>query len=1381
MSRNNFLIRLFCCFAMSFLFSGMVETRAQTTGSQYMSENNSNGFTLKKVVSDTTIATGQTFSYYLYFSIPAGATTVLIKDVLPSGLVYQGYTMSAVCGASTVTIPTVGVGGTVTNSTNGIFQVAFPSVAVSCSGTICITVNFPNGTTCNGAAVRNNACTTGNLGPIKVDFCTGFVTTTAIATNPWQVSKYILNAAYQGGSCPYATIDSVIEYQVCVSKIYGTTGQLNLVNGVMTDVLPVGATLVSSTCGVTQTASTLTWNVGNLVATLPYNQVCCTFKVLYPRALFPLGSSITNTPALSGGLGAAAANGPSCGTFSNILGNTTCVQIKPVTLTTSGYLSKYAYTNGQAGCGGYYQIYFCNTGTAPISGLTITDVLPTTLTGYTLSNGAGVTSSITSGTMTATYAGSLAPGACAFVNVTFTIPSSAAANSTITNCASATYTGLATPVQSCWSFVVQAPAANACIWKDVCNLQPSYLPGQIIRYRLRVQNIGGQPITGASITDILNPNLQYVGNPAYYTTTNWASPCSSPALPSGATALTGVTASQSGQTLTFNLPSIPASCQSLFYVYCSNYGNTSVPYNYIEFDVKIKDTACLGNIPNFFAISGGNVVAQNSNVIPINVTGTAAFNTDKTVSIDNGTTYAASALSSAGSNVQFKLKFTPSVLSTSAMRHVTFLDLMPRDKGTLDGFITARPTSRGSQYDLIFQNSVSTSPAANGGYDLSNVTDAFINTLIVPSVGAMFPYAVGTNTPNWTSVTTNTVIPVGSKNIFGYFGAAPIATSSAAEAIFKAQIPAGTAAGLTACNSYVANAAVCHLINSGLMTNTSMGYCESGKVCVDVTQSPVTVCCDSVKIIVLPNNPCCSRITSSKNCEIKNISVTLSNGTISGATFAGTSATCFGSTTAANGLATYTFSPSSGVCGGGMDLQLCVNATVAGSVGIVYVITFANGETCTKDTKVNCDVLPVNCCDAIRIIKNPVQGKCCSQMITGANCKIKGIDVTVTNGTLGNVTFAGTTASAFTGLSSSTLTANTFVNNTGAGGSVDITVCPTPSANPTYIKYIINFTDGTSCTKLDTLNCLTDCCRATQVTQITTNGQCCSRLVSACPVKELTIDVSNGNLGNVTFAGTGFTGLTNSTLTMASFGNTNPAVGGIDVTICPRPTANPVIVHYVMFLADGTKCEKYDTLRCTPPVLDSCTIAACYAVTATGLSVNFNATGTTSNNPIVMYVWDFGDATYGTSTTPTISHNYAANGSYVVCMTVHTLFKGSICTCTKTICKTIKIAQGSTFSTGCTRSLIGGGTTNEIGKMVASPNPSSGNFHITLVNSTEFLSQRNAEIKVLNLQGQVVFSKAININEAEFDINGQDFPAGLYFISLLKDSELISTIKIVKN
>ena len=132
--------------------------------------------------------------------------------------------------------------------------------------------------------------------------------------------------------------------------------------------------------------------------------------------------------------------------------------------------------------------------------------------------------SISGGVMTATYAASLAPGACAYLQVNFTIPIGATVGSTINNCANVTYTGLGSPIQSCAPFIVTAPAAKACIWKEVCNQQPSYTAGQTFRYRLRVQNIGGQAITGASITDVLNPNLQYVGNPTYYTTTNWASP-----------------------------------------------------------------------------------------------------------------------------------------------------------------------------------------------------------------------------------------------------------------------------------------------------------------------------------------------------------------------------------------------------------------------------------------------------------------------------------------------------------------------------------------------------------------------------------------------------------------------------------------------------------------------------------------------------------------------------------------------------------------------------------------------------------------------------------------------------------------------------------------
>jgi uncharacterized repeat protein (TIGR01451 family) len=1341
------------------------------TNSQFMQEANSNGFFLKKVVSDTTIASGQTFSYTLYFSIPAGATNVNLIDVLPNALTFQGYSVSAVCGTMNVTsAPTVGNQG-------GTLQLNFPSVPSGCSGSVSMTVKFPAGTTCNGTGVRNNVCMNGNVGPVKTDFCTGFVSTSATAINPWQIGKSVVGAAFQGGTCPNVTLDSIITYRICVSKIYGTNGQLNLVNGVVTDVLPSGATLVSSTCGVTQAGNTLTWNVGNMAVTPPYNQQCCDIQVKYPRALFPIGSQITNSATLTGGLGSAQ---PTCGQFTQN-SNQTCVEIKGYV---QGSFAKYAYTTGQPGCGGYYWIQFCNTGTLPITGLTITDNLPAGLTGYSTSNGAGVTSSISGGVMTATYAGTLAPGGCAYVQVNFTIPNSATVGSTINNCATATYTGLTTPIQACAPFVVTAPAAKACIWKEICSPQASYTAGQIVRYRLRVQNIGGQAITGASITDILNPNLQYVGNPTYYSTTVYNSPCSNPALPSGATAWTGLTASQSGQTLTWNLPTIGASCQNLFYQYCSNYGNFSVPFYYIEFDVKIVDTACIGNIPNFFAISGGNVTAQNSNTEYVNVVGTAAFNLDKTVSKDNGATYAASTAAPAGSNVRFKLKFTPSVSSTTAMRHVTYVDLMPRSNGAGDLYVLNRASNRGSAFDLNFQNVVSTTPTATGGYDVLNSANAKVNGILIPTVGTMFPYAGGVGVPTWTNPIINTPIPVNSKNLTAYFGTTAI-LAAGAEAVFNAQIPAGTTAQLSSCNSFAANAATCHLINSSLMTNQAMAPLESGTACVSATPS-VFVCCDSVKIVnpVITNNKCCSRITAT--CDIKSIKVVLTNGTISGAAFSGPSAACYANPAPAIGQTSYTFNPASSACVG-FDLQICANATVAGNVILDYLITFSNGQECRRFDTLKCEVIPpVDCCKETQVISYDNVDKCCSQLIT--KCPVKLVTVSVLNGTLGNVTFAGTTASFYTGLTNSALTTANFGASSSPTGGIDMTTCPISAnnGNPVYINYVIYFTDGTECKKSDTLKCAVtpiNCCEGVKIVPAP-NLKCCSQLTTTCPVRQILVNViSGGLLGNVSFSGTSassYTGVTGSSATLMNFMASTIPTTGLDITVCPKITANPTIIRYTITFMNGTQCEKLDTIKCTPPTTD-CIISACIGYTATGLSTNFNASGTTSNQPIVMYVWNFGDGQYTTTTTPLVNHVYAANGTYKVCMTVHTLYNGSICGCVKEVCKEVKVQQGATSTSSCTSGLTSGGGQSEVGRIVASPNPSSADFHITLENATDILSESGSELKLMNLQGQTVFTKKLAIGEKELDIQAVTLPAGLYLVSLLKDGEVMSTVKVVKN
>jgi uncharacterized repeat protein (TIGR01451 family) len=1803
----------------------------------YFAEANSNGFYLKKVVSDTVINTGQTFTYTIYFSIPAGATAVNVSDVIPASLIYHGYTVTAPCGTmNVISTPTVG-------SQGGTLTLNFPSVTTGCSGSISITVSFPNGVTCNNIFANNASCIRGTLGTVPVDICTKGINTQAKAVNPWHLYKYVLGTAYQGGNCPNVTLDSVITYRLYVYKDVATTGQLNMYSATVTDVLPAGAVLIGTPSGspasptVTQLGNTLTWIVGNLSAIPAYTQAYCDVQVYYPRATFPVGSLINNSSTLTGGLGSP--NNP-CGQ-ANVPSNTTCVEIKPFA---SGVFSKTAYTTGQPGCGGYYWIQICNNGTLAINGFTVKDTLPTSLTTPSVSaTSGGFVSNITSGVLTATYAGTLAPTQCAWIKVNFTIPLTATVGNNITNCAWMTSPSLPNAVQSCATFPVTAPVAQPCLWKEVCSKLPSYLPGQTFRYRLRVQNIGGQAMTGTTITDVLDANLQYVGNPVYYAATAYTLPCSSPAIPAGSTAWPGVTFTQAGQTLTWALPTIGATCQDYFWGNCGQYGTWGVPFYFIEFDVKVKNDACLGNIPNLFSISGGNVgTGVSSNVDYLTVGGTAAFNLDKTVSKDAGVTYASTAATASGTNVRFRLKFTPTATSTAAMRYVTFADLLPKDDAANDWYILNRPLTRSSAYSFNFVNTVATVPVgATTGYDATNSANVKVNNITIPSVtGLMFPYIGGTGSATWTTA----AIPAGSKNIGYHFGATPIASPNFAQADFDAQVPANTGAQLNACNTFAGNAAVCHLINSNVMTNIAMAPSEAATACVTTTTGVSTVCCDSITIFQpdATTPPCCSRIQS-KNCEIKSVTVSITNGTIGGVTFGANTATCFNNPSPAIGLTNYNFTPISGVCNN-FTAQICPIPTVAGQVIVTYSFTFANGETCRKADTLKCEPKPECCAGAQIVPSQPTVNKCCSQLTS--KCPVKEITVDIVGGVLGNVTFAGISAPLYTGLTGSSLTTASFGANATPVTGMDITVCPKLTANPAIVHYVLFFSDGTKCEKYDTLRCgpIPTCCDSVKIqSTVTPTGQnCCSRVTTTCPVKQVTVDVvSGGTIGNVSFAGTSgtlYTGLVNSALTTANFGaSVQPATGlditvcpkittsplilhyvffftngekcekydtlkcgpsgccqevkinrfdtqgkccsqavafcpiknvqisvsngtigdvssaglnaacytgltgsalttanfpascatntgfdlticpkpttspmivtytitfatgeictkfdtlrcsppptccdsvkiqpavnstgqtsccsrvtttcpvkqvtvnvvsggtlgnvsfagtsgtlytglvnsalttanfgasvqpatGLDITVCPKITTSPLILHYVFFFTNGEKCEKNDTIKCTPPSccqetqvvsfetadkccsqvittcpikqitatvtngtlgtvsfagnsanlftgvtgstlttanfspsqsmtsgldvtfcpisanngnpiyinyvityangevcekrdtlncitdcckgtqvapsptkkccsqltttcpvrsilvnvlsggtlgdvtfagatagnytgitgsaltsnnflitsaglptagmditvcpkttatttivqytilflngqkcekidtikcvpITECLITACYAYTATGLSVSFDGSTTTSNQPIVMYYWNFGDGTNAVTTTPSSSHNYTAAGTFKMCMTVYTNFGGSLCICTKEYCRDIKVAQGSNSAIKCTTGLTNT-PVSEIGKIVASPNPSAENFHVKLENATDILSETGAELKVLNIQGTLIFTKKLAIGETEMDIQAQSFPAGLYFVSLLKQGEVISTIKVVKN
>ncbi|MAT38791.1 MAG: hypothetical protein CL946_04225 [Ectothiorhodospiraceae bacterium] len=465
-------------------------------------------------------------------------------------------------------------------------------------------------------------------------------------------------------------------------------------------------------------------------------------------------------------------------------------------------------------------MYFCNTGSVPITGITITDTIPSGLTGLSIGTvSSGMAATLSGNIVTATLTSPLPPTACRYFEVEFTIDSTATVGSTITNCAWYSFPG--GPMQSaCASFVVKAPDPDPCLWKDVCNEQPNYLPGDTLRYRLRLQNIGGLPITGATITDILDPNLEYIGNPAFNTTSSWSVPCQTTSNWSGPAIST------SGNTVNISLPTIPATCQDIFYGGCGMYGAFGVPFYFIEFDVRVRDTAALGNIPNNFTIAGGTLSSPEiSNTDYITVVGTAGFTLDKAVAIDTSS-WASSLTTSAGSNVNYRLQLTVAPGSVG-LRHITFADLLPRDDGTNDRLILGPCSFRGSMFDVNYLTTVSTAPTAS---DYSNpLSFANVNTLApVGAPGPMFVGACGT-LGTWSGG-----VSAGDMNFGYYFGSAPVGAGNSATAVFTGQLSSTAQDQQEACNTFAANAAVRHLINSTTVSDVITGELESGTACVTI-------------------------------------------------------------------------------------------------------------------------------------------------------------------------------------------------------------------------------------------------------------------------------------------------------------------------------------------------------------------------------------------------------------------------------------------------------------------------------------------------------------------------------------------------------------------
>lgn len=792
------------------------------------------GFTLTKIVSETSVPSGQTFVYNLQFSMPGGTQEATLTDNLPPALEIVSVDLSGIsCAPATTTIPPAG-------SMGGQLIIHWGSLPAGCSGHIKVLVRFPNGTTCDGAGARNFCSMNALIEKVPITLTTGSVSTTAIVRDPWVIHKNVIGTSHRGGPCPNVTADEEVLYELCVAREGALLGSYNLYHPAVTDVLPQGAEFLSASCtGVSYDAGTQTisWGLPPMLVT-DYNMQCCTIRVRYPRTLFPLNTQVTNMATLTGDLGSATAP---CGTAVH-QSNTTCVEFLEAFI---GSFGKSVTTSGQPGCTGQYTIKFCNNGTVPLTSFTITDPVPNdvVVTNATVSSGL-TTPTITGNLVSCAGSTPLLPTQCVILTIAFTINPGALPNTLVHNCATVNSPQLPAPVERCGDFIVTLPAPKLCVQKQACEYGPFH-PGQVVRYRLRFQNVGGVAIqAGALVTDHLDEDLELVGNgtQSSYSSMQANPPCQ----PATTWSVPPLVYTQNNHTVQFTLPEIPAvSCRGNYYPYCGMYPEGTVAYYFIEFSVRIKDSAAIGSIRNRFLVAGANLTGGlESNLLTIQVVGGPAFKTRKEISLDN-TTWGSSLNLPPGAELFMRLSLINDA-NGAPLKHVTFVDLLPMDNlagpAPLDKRILGPCFSdRGSHASLTFISSLSTLPSAQ--LHSNPATSAM--AAVVPFQPTGSPLGVFVN-PNQCGTAGAWSLGSPTKNLGYYFGNAPIGANQSAMSRFKVRIDAQAQPRDKICNTFAAGALLKYRVTGGNPYWVPAGALEnaSADVCVTIDSAHVldTIC-----------------------------------------------------------------------------------------------------------------------------------------------------------------------------------------------------------------------------------------------------------------------------------------------------------------------------------------------------------------------------------------------------------------------------------------------------------------------------------------------------------------------------------------------------------
>jgi LPXTG-site transpeptidase (sortase) family protein len=259
----------------------------------------------------TTAQVGDVIRYRIRFecsSLVDPCGEVAITDVLQPGLTYQGPPSSSVPAGFTITEAPAGT-ITIRKSDNMLLD------GSQYDAVIAVKVNYdlrPLPATINNT-INGTIDPPGPIG-VQTALPASAPTITVDGLNPsWGLNKTLFSPTIN------PTVDTDVTYQIslCPTTV---SGNVPLQNIVITDNLPAGAVFVSASNGGTNSSGTVTWNIPG-----PVTPPACATRyvtIRYPKASFPIGTSITNS---------ASATATYLGPDGNIC--SPCVGITPDTIT----------------------------------------------------------------------------------------------------------------------------------------------------------------------------------------------------------------------------------------------------------------------------------------------------------------------------------------------------------------------------------------------------------------------------------------------------------------------------------------------------------------------------------------------------------------------------------------------------------------------------------------------------------------------------------------------------------------------------------------------------------------------------------------------------------------------------------------------------------------------------------------------------------------------------------------------------------------------------------------------------------------------------------------------------------------------------------------